>query len=197
MSMAAKGTHYFPCTLARHNFCIFFRFVNSTFSGEYNCRKQLALAGFNPVLKGTWRSWPFRSVRLCRPYFLECAPGVPGSRKIGEIAQEDKKSQLCCDRFYYYLFYVFLFYYYLFYVFYLFYVACCAFISFSKWPRESRNLESIIIIYYWIVYIGWCRSNEKNVFGYAFFAIVRSLLFNKIQTWNRKIHEIYAACMHT
>ena len=81
MSMAAKGTHYFPYTLARHNFCIFFRFVNSTFSEEYNCRKQRALVGFNPVQKGTWRSWPFRSVRLCRPDFLECAPGVPGSRK--------------------------------------------------------------------------------------------------------------------
>ena len=46
--------------------------------------------------------------------------------------------------------------------------------------------------FFWSIFgfFGWKKnkfSNKKNVFGYDFFAIVWSLLANKIQTWNLKM----------
>ena len=98
--MAAKGTHYFPCTLARHNFCIFFvssiqRFPENIIA--VSSERLLVLTQYKKVL-----GVPdlFEVSGFVDRSFWSVLPGYPGAVKIGEIAREDKKSQLCRDCFY-------------------------------------------------------------------------------------------------
>ena len=97
MSMAAKGTHYFPCTLARHNFCIFFvssirRFPENIIA--VSSEQSLVLTQYNKVL-----GVPdlFEVSGFVDRIFWSALSGYPGAVNVGGMARENKKSQLCCD----------------------------------------------------------------------------------------------------
>ena len=89
MSMAAKGTHYFPCTLARHNFCIFF--VSSIQRFQKNIipvssQRSPVLTQYNKVL-----GVPdlFEVSGFVDRIFWSALSGYPGAVKIGEIVWEE------------------------------------------------------------------------------------------------------------
>ena len=97
MSMAAKGTHYFPCTLARHNFCIFFvssirRFPENIIA--VSSEQSPVLTQYNKVL-----GVPdlFEVSGFVDRIFWSALSGYPGAVNVGGMARENKKSQLCCD----------------------------------------------------------------------------------------------------
>lgn len=84
MSMAVKGTHYFPCTLARHNFCIFFvssiqRFHENIIA--VSSKRSLVLTQYNKVL-----GVPdlFEVPGFVDRIFWSVLPGYPGAVKVGE-----------------------------------------------------------------------------------------------------------------
>ena len=119
MSMAAKGTHYFPCTLARRNFCIFFvssiqRFQKNIIA--VSSHGSLVLTQYNKVL-----GVPdlFEVSGFVDRIFWSALSGYPGAVIVGGMGRENKKVGCVVT-------------------------ACCASI-FIYWARKSRNLESIII----------------------------------------------------
>ena len=97
-----------------------------------------------------------------------------------------------------YLFYVFFYFIIIYFTFFIYFTLLVVRSFHLVSGRESREIwKALLLFIIELCILDGADQMKKNVFGYAFFAIVWSLLVNKIQTWDRKIHEIYAACMHT
>ena len=80
--------------------------------------------------------------------FWSVLPGYPGAAKIGEIAREDKKSQLCCDCFYYYLFILRFSYFIIIYFTFFIYFTLLVLRSFHLVSgRESREIWKALLLF--------------------------------------------------